>query len=366
MKLMATMLGLLTGAVLSISAGSAVAGEWALSLTANPTPVLAGDTVTFSGRLVNPSTTQGVPNKLVVIRAYGHDATCSGPYDEIGPVLTSNEKGRHGEYSVSSAVPGNAGGLYFVKAFATLDDQVVEGACTEVTVTPADAFAITLSITPASVVSPAPVTFTGTLTNPGPSSVGGQPVVVNAYWTDSTCSGPPAYHFDTTTAADGSYTTGPIGTGAGPGNYYYRATSHGVVSSCEHFTITWSASGTIDSASHTGTTVQLPVAGSYRIDLSGTWDNGPWWLVDPEYVQQMDGGGNVGSTLVWAQSWPGYAQDFGDMMINDSFIDWGAYNDAHAYTHTDSYSGPVNLAVADSYYSDNNGSLNYTITYLGP
>lgn len=239
MKRAVPMLGLVLVAVLSISAASALGGDWSLSLVASPNPVPAGNSATFSGTLINPSTTQGVPEKSVVIRAYGHDSTCTGAYDEIGPVLTSNARGQHGDYTVSSPVPVNASGAYYVKAYATLDDGTVAGACTSITVTPkADAFSITLSIAPSSVVSPDPVTFTGTLSNSGPSTVAGQPVVVNAYWTDSTCSAPPSYHFDATTAADGSYSTGPIGTGAAPGNYYYQASSSGAVSTCEHFTIT--------------------------------------------------------------------------------------------------------------------------------
>ena len=128
------------------------------------------------------------------------------------------------------------------------------------------------------------------------------------------------------------------------------------------------ATGTLDSADSDGITASLPLAGSYEIDVSGTWQNGPWWLVDPEFVQQMDGGGNVGTTLTWLDSWPGFAPaDFGDVMVNSVFIDWGTLNETtHAYSHTGSYSGSVNLAVFDSYYGDNDGSLNYTITYVGP
>lgn len=115
---------------------AASAGTWTLSLTATPNPVLAGATATFSGTLVNPGG-QGVPDKSVVVRAYGHDSTCSGAYDAIGPVLTSHASGKHGKYSVTSAVPAGAAGAYYVKAYATVDDRQVVSACVLVTVTPA-------------------------------------------------------------------------------------------------------------------------------------------------------------------------------------------------------------------------------------
>ena len=136
MKRTVPRLGLLIIAVLTVSAASAFGGGWSLSLIASPNPVPAGTSATFSGTLMNPSETQGVPDKSVIIRAYGHDSTCTGPYAEIGPVLTSNAKGDHGDYTVSSEVPANASGAYYVKAFATLEDGTVASACTLITVTP--------------------------------------------------------------------------------------------------------------------------------------------------------------------------------------------------------------------------------------
>jgi hypothetical protein len=131
------MVGLLFVAVLTISAASAFGGRWSLTLAASPNPVLAGTTATFSGTLVNPSGTQGVPDKNVVVRFYGHDATCTGTYAEESQAVTANVQGHHGDYTLSSGVPANASGNYYAQAFATLDDFVVAGPCTLITVTPA-------------------------------------------------------------------------------------------------------------------------------------------------------------------------------------------------------------------------------------
>lgn len=129
----------------------------------------------------------------------------------------------------------------------------------------------------------------------------------------------------------------------------------------------WSTTGAVDSASATGTNVALPRPGTYRIDVNGTWDNGVWYGVDAEWVQQAD--------LSWAQGWPGYPTvDFGDLQVNGQFVDWGAYSSAHSYTYTGAFpTMAVNLAVWDSWsdlvtdgHTDNVGSLAYTITYVGP
>jgi hypothetical protein len=132
------------------------------------------------------------------------------------------------------------------------------------------------------------------------------------------------------------------------------------------------ASGTIDSASQAGTSVSLPHAGRYRIDVSGTWTNGSNGQVDAEYT----------STDIWATSGvDGYdvapwslGPDFGDLTVGGQFVNWGAYSTTHAYSYTAALAaGPLNLTVFDgqngspepSWYGDNIGSLSYTITYLG-
>ena len=135
----------------------------------------------------------------------------------------------------------------------------------------------------------------------------------------------------------------------------------------------WSTSGTIGSASLTGTDVALPQAGTYRIDVWGTWHNNSWGDVDAEYVQYQ-------GTWYDGFDFAGYSlgEGFGDVQVNNAFVNWGAYTSTHAYSLQMSLSGTVNLAVFDgdstatpptknaSWYSDNTGSLSFWITYVGP
>ncbi len=133
----------------------------------------------------------------------------------------------------------------------------------------------------------------------------------------------------------------------------------------------WSTSGTINSASSTGTDVALPQAGTYRIDVWGTWHNDNWGDVDAEYVQYQ-------GTWYNGFDFAGYTlgEGFGDVQVNDAFVNWGAYTDTHAYTLAMPLSGTVNLGVFDGnsntntkdlgWYGDNVGSLNFWITYVGP
>jgi hypothetical protein len=131
------------------------------------------------------------------------------------------------------------------------------------------------------------------------------------------------------------------------------------------------ASGTVDSADQAGTTVSLPVAGQYRIEVSGTWQNTADVPTDAEYSSLSD----------WSSPYDGFdyfgfhlGPNLGDLMVGGQFVDWGAYSANHAYSYTAALpSGSLNLAVFDgqsgvpvpSWYGDNSGSLNYTITYLG-
>lgn len=134
----------------------------------------------------------------------------------------------------------------------------------------------------------------------------------------------------------------------------------------------FSATGSVDAASMAGTTVTLPVAGTYRIAVIGTWNNDGWGWVDAEYTDNGAGGYASGFDR------NGYllGEGFGDLQVNGQFVDWGAYSPVHSYTLTMPLAGTVNLAVFDGnsnpppeampWYGDNSGSLTYAITYLGP
>ena len=158
---------------------------------------------------------------------------------------------------------------------------------------------------------------------------------------------------------------------------YVKEMGSDVAHSCIGMPITnaplqWSADGTVDSASMTGTTVTLPVAGNYRIDVIGTWNNDGWGWVDAEYADNGVGGYANGFDR------NGYllGEGFGDLQVNGQFVNWGAYSPVHAYTLAMPLAGTVNLAVFDGnsnpppdvmpWYGDNTGSLTYAITYVGP
>jgi hypothetical protein len=131
------------------------------------------------------------------------------------------------------------------------------------------------------------------------------------------------------------------------------------------------ASGTVDSHDPAGTLVSLPLDGHYRIDVFGVWTNGPWGPVDAEYtstdnwITYQDG---------FNAPWNSGSANYGDLMIGGQFVDWGPYGPNHAYSYTAALpAGSLNLAVLDgpngvalpSWYGDNSGFLNYTISYLG-
>jgi hypothetical protein len=135
----------------------------------------------------------------------------------------------------------------------------------------------------------------------------------------------------------------------------------------------WSETGTIDSTSMAGTTTSVPVDGTYRIDVSGTWVNTPYGPVDAEYTS-LDN---------WATHEDGFnhapyllGAGFGDVQVNGQFVDWGAYSATHTYSLTTALvAGSVHLGIFDGdstipmqmpWYGDNSGTLNYEITYVGP
>ncbi|HSC92421.1 MAG TPA: hypothetical protein VLB86_12260 [Gaiellaceae bacterium] len=135
----------------------------------------------------------------------------------------------------------------------------------------------------------------------------------------------------------------------------------------------WSETGTIDSTSMAGTTTSVPVDGTYRIDVSGTWVNTPYGPVDAEYTS-LDN---------WATHEDGFdhapyllGAGFGDVQVNGQFVDWGAYSATHGYSLTTALvAGSVHLGIFDGdstipmqmpWYGDNSGTLSYEITYVGP
>lgn len=133
--------------------------------------------------------------------------------------------------------------------------------------------------------------------------------------------------------------------------------------------------GTVDSAVIAGTTATLPsgLNGHFRIDVSGEWNNTSHGLVDAQY---NNGDNGLVEAVTWQMGWPGLGDGWGRLLVNGGLIDWGTFNASHAYSYTLSASGSITLNIFDgdassglvyvpSWYSDNVGSLTYTITYLG-
>ena len=69
---------------------------------------------------------------------------------------------------------------------------------------------------------------------------------------------------------------------------------------------------------------------------------------------------------------------FGDVQLNGQFVDWGAYSATHTYSLTTALvAGTVHLGIFDGdstiptqmqtwYGGQQRGTLNCTITYVGP
>jgi len=127
--------------------------------------------------------------------------------------------------------------------------------------------------------------------------------------------------------------------------------------------------GTIDAVSATGTTSEgVPLPGRYEVCVRGTYTSGTL-SADAEYT----------STDNWATFMDGTAAggaNYGDVQVNGQFVSWGDYNTNHKYCTvvTLAQDATVTLAVFEgtgttqdaAAYADNNGLLDYTITYLGP
>jgi len=127
------------------------------------------------------------------------------------------------------------------------------------------------------------------------------------------------------------------------------------------------AEGTIDSASTTGAVSEaVPLPGQYEVCVRGTWMNGATELVDAEYVSQDN----------WTTATDGLPEplgsNWGDVQVDGQFVDWGEFSTTHKYCTvlTLADDGTVALRVFDgedpAAYTDNVGTLDYTLTYLGP
>lgn len=138
--------------------------------------------------------------------------------------------------------------------------------------------------------------------------------------------------------------------------------------------------GTIDSADVDGTTTSaVPLAGQYQVCVRGTWTNRDGVdVVDAEYVSQ-DAWATFADGL--PASDPSSAllgPDWGDVQIDGQFVGWGSYDTGHKYctTMTLADAATMTLAVFDGmgltntkvpeWYTDNVGTLNYTVRYVGP
>ncbi len=124
------------------------------------------------------------------------------------------------------------------------------------------------------------------------------------------------------------------------------------------------ASGRIDASNPAGATARLPFPATYRISVSGIWSNVPGNWLDAEYVSTPTG---------HQDGWDGLGADFGDTQVDGGFVEWGAFDAGHSYGYTGSFTRSVNLAVfvgtggmkVPAWYADNNGSLTYSIAYVG-
>ena len=137
--------------------------------------------------------------------------------------------------------------------------------------------------------------------------------------------------------------------------------------------------GTLDASDVDGVTSEpVELAGRYRVCVSGTWTNrGGSEVLDAEYLSQFNWQGFTNG-LPPTDPYAYTGSNFGDVQVNGQFIDWGPYNTEHKYctTVTLAADATVTLRVFDgdgttgtadaSWYADNVGSLDYTITYLGP
>ena len=138
-------------------------------------------------------------------------------------------------------------------------------------------------------------------------------------------------------------------------------------------------SGTLDTADPAGVTTEaVPLEGTYQVCVTGTWSNRNGMdMLDAEYVSQ-DNWATFTNGLPASDPFAYLGPNFGDVTINGQFVDWGAYNTQHRYCTTVPVpdGGTLTLAVFDGdgttgtptpeWYADNVGTLDYSVTYVGP
>ncbi len=100
---------------------------------------------------------------------------------------------------------------------------------------------------------------------------------------------------------------------------------------------------------------------SHYVVANGTWDNnrGPLNVVDAEYSTEDD-------WVTVMDGFNGFGTDILELSIDgevDPLSNWGPYNALHEYAQAfvPTVAGPVNLAINDSFYGDNTGSLNASV-----
>jgi hypothetical protein len=277
--------------------------------------------------------------------------------------------------AVVLAAPASADVARYQTQSATLTADVNSGAYVHtyaITIDPCDGSFVGAAVA-GSVI--AGETVTGTLTNPVTIDFDG--LYPSGYaWsytgplTGGTGNGPGGQTFDVT------FTLNVTGTSTWKNHgQYVKAMGGGseAAQSCigKPIPYSWSQSGTIASTL-AGTSVTLPVAGWYRLDVAGTWTNGGYGWVDAEYTDNGVGGYADGfDRAPWL-----LGPNFGDLTVGGAFVDWGAYSPDHTYSYTGSFAaGALNLALGifdgeagvpvAGWYGDNTGSLSYTITFVG-
>jgi len=114
-----------------------------------------------------------------------------------------------------------------------------------------------------------------------------------------------------------------------------------------------------------GATSTIPLVSgvNYRLDVSGEWTNRGWEKVDAKFTS----GDNWVTQLEGPSG--GFLNELLDLQVNEAFVDWGLYSDAHEYSlDFPGDDGTVNFRVFDgigspdpAWYGDNVGSLTVKI-----